>query len=211
MSEYTEYQDTEITLGTGRLLFVFFGLVMVCSVFFGLGFTLGRSSGPTGPAPIIQGPTATGIPVQTTTKPTAVKTAASSEDTKPSTSDELAFYKTPQHKDAATASTETQPDIAPDSTVHAATPASAKTAAPEVVKATATPQQSFVVQIAAVSKREDADALVSALRKKNYPVFTLADANDHLFHVQVGPFSDRADAQTMKDTLAGDGYNPIVK
>ena len=207
MSEYSEYQDTEITLGTGRLLFLFFGLVMVCSVFFGLGFTLGRSSGPAGPAPIIQGPAATGIPVQTSAKPTPVKTAASS-DAKPSTSDELAFYKSAPDKDAKkddAAPAETQPD-----TIVRTAATTAKTA-PELAKTSSAPQQGFVVQIAAVSKKDDADALVSALRRKNYPVFTLADNNDHLFHVQVGPFFDRKEAQNMKDTLAGDGYNPIVK
>jgi DedD protein len=209
MSEYSEYQDTEITLGTGRLLFLFFGLVMLCSVFFGLGFTLGRSSGPAGPAPIIQGPAATGIPVQTSGKPTPVKTAASG-DAKPSTSDELAFYKAaPDTKKDAAMPVETQPDVAPDTTVRTA--ATTTKAAPELAKTSSAPQQGFVVQIAAVSKKDDADVLVGALRKKNYPVFTLADTNDHLFHVQVGPFFDRKEAQNMKDALASDGYNPIVK
>jgi cell division septation protein DedD len=69
----------------------------------------------------------------------------------------------------------------------------------------------FVVQIAAVTKKDDAEALVGALRKKNYPVFISADANDHLYHVQVGPYTDRKDATTVKDKLSGDGYNAIVK
>src|SRR5512147_1349151 len=40
----SEGQDTEITLGTGRLLGLFFGLVIVCALFFGLGFSMGRNS-----------------------------------------------------------------------------------------------------------------------------------------------------------------------
>src|SRR5437868_5016883 len=44
----SDYQDTEITLGTGRLLALFFGLVLVCSIFFGLGFTMGRSAAASG-------------------------------------------------------------------------------------------------------------------------------------------------------------------
>lgn len=39
-------QDTEITLGTGKLLFLFFGLVGICAMFFGLGYSLGRKSEP---------------------------------------------------------------------------------------------------------------------------------------------------------------------
>src|SRR6266487_3493822 len=36
--------DTEITLGTGKMLALFFGLVILCAVFFGMGFSMGRSS-----------------------------------------------------------------------------------------------------------------------------------------------------------------------
>src|ERR1700675_2817330 len=39
-------QDTEITLGTGKLLVLFFGLVGVCALFFALGYSLGRKSEP---------------------------------------------------------------------------------------------------------------------------------------------------------------------
>jgi cell division septation protein DedD len=65
--------------------------------------------------------------------------------------------------------------------------------------------------VAAVSKQEDAEILVSALRKKQYPVFIANVPGDPLFHVQVGPFSTQLDAETMRNRLAGDGYNAIVK
>ena len=38
-------EDTEITLGTGKMLALFFGLVALCAVFFGMGFSLGKNSG----------------------------------------------------------------------------------------------------------------------------------------------------------------------
>src|SRR3954453_23362937 len=44
MADIYEAHDTEITLGTGRLLGLFFGLVIVCALFFGLGFSMGRNS-----------------------------------------------------------------------------------------------------------------------------------------------------------------------
>src|SRR5881227_3337393 len=44
MSE--QQQDTEIILGTGKLLGIFFVLVAICGTFFGLGYALGRNSGP---------------------------------------------------------------------------------------------------------------------------------------------------------------------
>ena len=37
-------RETEITLGTGRLLGLFFGLVVVCAIFFVSGYRLGKNS-----------------------------------------------------------------------------------------------------------------------------------------------------------------------
>src|SRR5215813_816311 len=58
---------------------------------------------------------------------------------------------------------------------------------------------------------EDADALKAALEKKQYPVFVVDNSQSHLFHVQVGPFSDQKDAEAMKNKLSADGYNAILK
>jgi DedD protein len=67
------------------------------------------------------------------------------------------------------------------------------------------------VQIAAVRKQEDAEALAQALRKKKYPVVTISGPNDKFYHVQVGPFVDMKVAETTRNKLIGDGYNPILK
>lgn len=70
----------------------------------------------------------------------------------------------------------------------------------------------ITVQVAAVTKQEDAQALVSALRRKNYPVFVASNAaGDNLYHVQVGPFGEMKDAEAMRSKLVGDGYNAILK
>ena len=37
--------DTEITLGAGKLLGLFFLLAAICGVFFSIGYSLGKSSG----------------------------------------------------------------------------------------------------------------------------------------------------------------------
>src|SRR5262245_22234096 len=41
---HSDAEDTELTLGTGTLLGIFFWLVIVCSIFFTLGYMLGRST-----------------------------------------------------------------------------------------------------------------------------------------------------------------------
>jgi cell division septation protein DedD len=68
-----------------------------------------------------------------------------------------------------------------------------------------------MVQIAAVSHPEDADVLVSALRKHGYAVAVHRDPADALIHVQVGPFASRTDAAAMRQKLLNDGYNAIVQ
>ena len=54
-------------------------------------------------------------------------------------------------------------------------------------------------------------ALVDALKKKQYAAFTASTTPDKLFHVQVGPFGDLKDAEATKAKLVSDGYNPILK
>ncbi len=213
-----EPQDTEVTLGTGRLLALFFGLVVICALFFSVGFSLGRKSAPASA-------TTASAPAPMATageKPTALRSGAKTTDcatpgncpTQPaasttSTSDELTFYKSVEEKDAKTQLEQPAPN--PPSVFSYksdAKPADVK--APEIAKA-APLGAGYLVQVAAVTKQEDAEALVAALRKKQYPVFSTTVPTDKLYHVQVGPFSDSKQADEMKSKLVGDGYNPIVK
>jgi len=70
----------------------------------------------------------------------------------------------------------------------------------------------YFLQVAAVTKQEDAEALVSALKKKDYAVFATNSApTDKLFHVQIGPFSNQKDVEGLRAKLVAAGYNPIVK
>ncbi len=182
-------EDTEITLGTGKLLGVFFGLVFVCSFFFTMGYLLGRANGSGGNKEIVGAAPTGGSPAG---KPVAGdKTPAS--QTPPSASDQ----PTPQPQAAAPAGPVATP---------ANTPA---TPPPQEIRASAT--GTYTVQVAAVSKQEDAQSLVSALQRKQYPVFLANVPGDSLFHVQVGPFSDPKDAEIMRARLAAEGYDAIVK
>jgi len=75
----------------------------------------------------------------------------------------------------------------------------------------ALPTTGYFVQVAAVSKQDDAEALVDALKKKQYPAFVATNSTDKLFRVQVGPFGDIKDAEGMRSRLINDGYSPILK
>jgi DedD protein len=197
-------QDTEVTLGTGRLLALFFGLVVICALFFSAGFSLGRKSAP---VPLTSAEPMPAPAMSPSEKPVASKGAAKSDaQAAPSTSDEMTFYKAVEQNDS-------KPQLEPRAaTPPAEAPASpGGSAKPAEMAKTAPLGTGYIVQIAAVSKQEDADALVNALRKKQYPVFTATVPTDKLFHVQVGPFSDIKDADSIKAKLVSDGYNPIVK
>ncbi len=192
-------QDTEITLGTGKLLVLFFGLVAICAVFFAVGYSLGRKSEPSIT-------TASAAP---TPQSSPVKDKSGAAQQPPMT-----FYKAVEQKDANPELTP-PPDAKAENGATQPNPAQPSTpaAAPSTPDPMTTlPSSGYVVQVAAVTKQEDAGALVDALKKKDYPAFIAAAATaDKLFHVQVGPFTEIKDAESMRARLISDGYNPILK
>jgi DedD protein len=202
-------QDTEITLGTAKLLGLFFGLVVICAVFFALGYTLGRKSD--------NGPAAAGtlvsVPMANPVKPGG---AASGSATP------MTFYKAVEQQNA-------NPQLTPAASVAGtAQPAAAQAADTATASSggaaqeaqnngppdpmAAVPGPGYFVQVAAVTKQDDAEALVDALKKKQYPAFVAGNsASDKLFRVQVGPFNDIREGEAMRARLINDGYNPILK
>ena len=68
-----------------------------------------------------------------------------------------------------------------------------------------------MVQIAAVSNPEDAEVLVEALRKRNYPVTVRREPGDNFIHVRIGPFATRAIADQWRMKLLNDGYNAVIQ
>ena len=192
-----QQQDTELILSTGKVMGLFFVLVVICAFFFGWGYSLGKSVAPQ-PVTVAE-PVPSSKAVVGGEKPAAVKANEAAAAPATPGSDELTFYKAVDEKKAEPQMQAPKPEPAPVAV------------APEITRPEERPR-GYVVQVAAVSKSQDAEALMNALRKKQYPVFIASnEPQDRLFHVQVGPFSDLKDAEAMKGRLAGDGYNPIVK
>lgn len=193
-------QDTEITLGTGKMLALFFGLVALCGLFFGLGFSLGRGS--------VQ-PVMTADPGQTSGAPAVRPSGMKSGSASGQSAEGMTFYKAVEQKDpnAQLASSEAP---AKEALPRDASEAQAKSAPPDPMTVNAGP--GYFVQVAAVTKQDDAQALVAALKQKQYAAFTSnASPTDKFFHVQVGPFPDIKDAEATRAKLISDGYNPILK
>jgi cell division septation protein DedD len=177
-------RDREISLGATTIFGIFLALTLVCALFFGLGFSMGRRSSQ--PAAVVTTPPEPTL--NTTPKPTP-ETATTS----PTTTSPAPASSAPPSTTATVPLTPATPSEAPEKP--------AKPAATAI----------FIVQIAAVSHREDADSLLAALEQRGYVVYIRQEPQDKLLHVQIGPFTTRRDADAMRQHLLADGYNAIVK
>jgi DedD protein len=206
--------DRELTISSTTLLAIFFGLVLLCGLFFGLGYSLGRrSSTDTGQLPAANTSPAA-QPSGTQSKPSAAAQTVLSTPT-PAIPQPVDASASKPEEDSASASPETKAETPTPQTVKPVNlpqPQSVA-AAPQTSSspAAATPPAAIMVQIAAVSNPADADVLVRALQKRGYSVSARRTQGDAFIHVQVGPFSTRADAVAMRQKLLSDGYNAIVK
>jgi DedD protein len=224
-------RDTELTLSSGTLLAIFFGLVLLCGLCFGLGYAVGhRGSQPLAMASGQPSPGA--LPLQSGSSvakppatPLAPAAAAPAEDTlaapgvaggqPAAASSSIAPSAAAETLPAPVQAAPSQPLVHPALTSavavsQAAQPGSAGTKA-AFAPASATSTGGLMVQIAAVSNSEDATVLTNALRKHGYAVTVRRDPADNLVHVRIGPFATVAEANIWKTKLLNDGYNAIVQ
>jgi cell division septation protein DedD len=211
----SEEPDREISLGATTILGIFFALALLCAVFFGFGYSQGRRSVPLAAAP------------------TESTMAPESNATKPSSS-VINHPALPDKQSAASADTAVvplnQPSNPPqdDRQIPPPEPARAAVAEPSPVPAkptTSTPTKqpapiptpvataslgSSVVQVAAMSHQEDADVVALDLKRRGYPVAVRRVPQDKLFHVQIGPYATKKDADAMRQHLQADGYNNAI-
>jgi len=229
-------KERELTLSMSAILGIFFGLVLLCGLFFGLGYNVrGRQAStaansdtdtenganpqfnnfkPAAGSPAGSKPTVVAMPDATVSGGATVPANAASG------SPANAHAAAPANTEAAATGSQAAPVAivrltpAPATGHPAATGSVATTtAAPNVSASTPMPMAtgSFVVQVAAVSHQEDADLLMSALKGRGYAVIARTEPQDKLVHIQVGPFAYRKDAEAMRQRLQSDGYNAIIK
>jgi pilus assembly protein CpaC len=89
-------------------------------------------------------------------------------------------------------------------------PALASNAASQPAK-TMNGQAGKIVEVMALSHELDAEAMVADLNRHGYNVAVNHEAKDSLLHLDVGPFGSAKDAETMRERLLLDGYNPTIK
>jgi cell division septation protein DedD len=207
----TDEQDREISLGTTTILGIFFALALLCAVFFGFGYSLGRRSS----LPVTTPAEVTAGSQSSASKPAPGSLAAQTiKQSAGATESAIAPVDPP-----STAAVDTQPSTtsAPPKAVVTPRPTVAepvsltvtKPAAVPVVAASPSPG-SPVVQVAAMSHQEDADVVAVDLKRRGYTVAIRREPQDKLFHVQIGPFATKKEADAMRQHLQTDGYNSAI-
>ena len=182
----------ELILENRQVLMIFFVAAALCGVFFGLGYVVGKNSGSGFVLPQQTAAPAGGAEgKRSALSPAESPSQAATPTSAPATSQ-------PEPK---AAEPEKKPEAAEKKETAAAPPPPAPAPAESVI----------TLQVAALSKRDDADAMVALLKRKSFPVTLVTNAPDNLFRVQVGPYTSVKEAEAVKTRLEREGFKPIVK
>ena len=201
-------------LESRHLVGLFLGVVLLCGVFFTLGYVMGRTQfsvkaeNPTiGKTPALNQPSPKSAYKEKETPEAAKPTPAGGWDD---------FDKTPKEP-APSAKPAPAPAIPVSSGKNAkgATPAASKPAVavkePPRFQAPALSKNSIVLQVAATKQQRDALDMADILQKKKFPSFVANSPADQFYHVQVGPYPDMASAEAAKHALEELGFKSIIK
>ncbi|MDD5543291.1 MAG: SPOR domain-containing protein [Acidobacteriia bacterium] len=214
--------DYEIVLENRQLVFIFFGAVILCAVFFALGFLIGREQRDIGLR--VENAKSPAPDAAATSTKTAAKRSSSTEEpssgkaAQEAIGKELSFYQAVEGKATSTSSETTAPGqgLKTEKPKAPASSTNAPAAAPSNPASKTSPATATLLfQVAALSKSVDAEALVRKLKDAGFHAFLVSppadSSGDKLFRVQVGPFTDLAAADQAKGKLVALGYKPILK
>lgn len=199
-------------LESRHLVGLFFGVVVLCGVFFTLGYVMGRTQ--------YGGPVHAAGAADATPPVNSASKSSKSADAPAAAPSEWDFYakKADDHLESpssspsvssapasAPAEPAARPAPAPARKAVSAAPRTARFAPPKI------PRGSVVLQLAALRHESDALALADVVRQKRFPSFVVAPSSDNFYRVQVGPYRDLHAAQNAQRALERAGFRPIVK
>jgi len=202
-------------LESRHLVGLFMGVVLLCGVFFTLGYVMGHNQygGAVHAADILEK-----VAPAPRTAPKPAETDAPAAQ--PPANNEWDFYSKNKNDSL-------EPAAAPSATtvaVPAPAAAQPKGAAPVTPAASAhtalTPARfqppkmtkgSVVLQVAALRHESDALAMADALQQKNFPSFVVTPTADNFYRVQVGPYPDERAAGSARAALDRAGFKAIIK
>jgi DedD protein len=207
-------------LESQHLVGLFVGVVLLCAVFFSLGYVMGKSQYG-GSVHAAYSPEHSVVPVSVRDSD---KEKVKQSEPSPPGGGEWDFYANKSNNQMEPAA----PVPAPKSAAPAVPPHSTNVSAPFIVplddrkptRATTQPARfapprilggTVILQVAAVTRQEDALAMADALQRKKFRSFVLAPSNDNFYRVQVGPYPDERSAEAARSALDGAGFKAIIK
>lgn len=209
-------------LESRHLVGLFLGVVLLCGVFFTLGYVMGRTqyggAVHAADAPlksIAPPPAASGK----SKEPATAKTPAPTDpgwdfyDNKKSANDHLEPAATPALAPATKVPASVPAVVTKSSKAEPAATSKTVAAAKQPVRFQPPPmaRNSIVLQVAAVKLQKDAMEMADEIQRKKFPAFVATVPADNLYHVQIGPYPDMAAAETAKRALEQLGFKPIIK
>lgn len=201
-------------LESRHLIGLFLGVVLLCGVFFTLGYVMGRTQ------------YAGAVHAETIARPAPVPvtdTAKSTSAAAPVPSEWDFYPKRDSSKKKDDAIPVAKPESTPQLETVAENPAPEPTATPPepVVFSTKThtpppathvAKASIILQVAALRHQSDAVQMSRLLRKKHFPSFVSSPLRgEALYRVQVGPYADERAADAAKAALDHAGFKAIIK
>ncbi|HXX70664.1 MAG TPA: SPOR domain-containing protein [Candidatus Acidoferrum sp.] len=201
----------ERVLESRHLVGLFLGVVLLCGVFFTLGYVMGHNAygGPVHAADAFERSLAPSHPPAKTPEREAQPAPANSEwDFYSKNNDNrLEPAAAPSSSSPPPApSVSSRPPVASAAPPDARTvPTSARFQAPRLGKG------AIVLQVAALRHEADALAMADALQQKNFPSFVVTPTTDSFYRVQVGPYSDERTAESARAALDHAGFKAILK
>ena len=199
----------ELILENRQVLLIFFVIVALCGVFFSMGYLIGHNTLSSSTVVAQAAPEAAGDAEKPSPMPPPAylqqgqRLASNIPESPPSTT-ELSFYE----------SVEENP-LRPRSFLPMFPPP------PPAILSSFRNRKKMLscryrrraswFRVSALTRREDAEALLTLLQERDLPVLVTSSRTDPLFHVVVGPYDNEQDAQEAKVLLEYDGFRPIIK
>lgn len=215
----------ERVLESRHLIALFLGVVLLCCVFFTLGYVMGKTQYVNSPVQAAS--------LENSSKSLSAHTAKPAPQ--PPASPEWDFYtekKTtdvplkPSHPNSSPASpADSEPISAASSNPPAAIPHPAaihESSAPAPSRSSYAPpparfraprmsRNAIVLQVAAMRHGSDALSLADVLQQKGFPAFVVAPSSDAFYRVQVGPFRTQAIGDKARQSLEREGFKAIYR
>jgi DedD protein len=207
-------------LESRHLVGLFLGVVLLCGVFFTLGYVMGktqygglvhaaqaleRDASPARPAekPGVTQPS--GAPAPSNGEWDFYTKKGGKDGLQPEVNTSPAPSSPPDDATAPKRVTNSPSTAAPSATIAKTVPASARFQPPKMLKG------AIVLQIAALTREGDALAMADALQQKRFPAFVVTPASDNFYRVQVGPYLDQKAAESARGALDHAGFKAIIK